>query len=103
MRVRASSRKQSVVQQRKITKEKRSTASKLRREKRKAKGKAEDIMRAIKRSPAGKKAAGALKEKRGTARKKEQANYQEIKARVATRMGGRRKQLLTEFQDQVEE
>ena len=52
----------------------------VRKEKRKAKGKAEEIAKAIKRSPAGKKAAEALKAKRGIARRKEQANYQETLA-----------------------
>ncbi len=34
--------------------------------------------------------------------KKEQANYQKIKARAAARLGGRRKQTQSEFQAEVE-
>lgn len=102
MRVRASERRQSVVQQRKATKGKRSTESRARKEKRKATGKAEDIVRAIQRSPAGKKAAETLKETRGIARRKEQANYQKTRARLGARMGGRRKQIQTELHEKLE-
>lgn len=94
--MRASKRKQLVQQQRKALEEKRSAESKVRKEKRKAKGKAEEIAKAITRSPAGKKAAEALKAKRGVARKKEQANYQKTRARASARIGGRRKQIQAE-------
>ena len=43
-----------------------------------------------------------MKEKRGIARKKEQANYQKTKARASTRMGGRRKQIQGELRDTLE-
>ena len=88
-------------EQRKTLEAKRSTVSKLRKEKRKAEGRAQEIAKAIKRSPAGKKVAKALKETRGIARKKEQANYQKTKARSATRMGGRRKQIQGELRDEL--
>jgi hypothetical protein len=103
MRVRASEKGQLVVQLQKATKEKRTTESKARKEKRKAKGKAEDLARVIKRSPAAKKAAETLQTKRGIAGKKEQANYQKTKARVSTRMGGRRKQIQGELHDRPAE
>lgn len=103
MRVRASKKRRSVVQQREATKEKRSTESKVRRDKRKEKGKAEDVAKAIKCSPVGKAAAETLKTKRGVARKQEQMNYQKTRARASARLGGRRKQTLAEFQDQVEQ
>ena len=89
--------------QRKELEAKRSAISRLRKEKRKEKGRAEDIARAIKRSPAGKKAAETLKTKRGIARKKEQANYQKTRARAGARMGGRRKQIQGELHDKLEE
>lgn len=83
--------------------QKRSAENKVRKEKRKAKGKAEEIANAITRSPAGKKAAETLKAKRGVARKKEQASYQETKTRGSARMGGRRKQIHAELQSKPEE
>ena len=43
------------------------------------------------------------KEKRGLARKQEQANYQKTRARAATRLGGRRKQTQAELHDKIEE
>ncbi len=103
MRVRASERKRLVIEQRKATNKKRSAESKVRKETRKAKGKAEATAKAIQRSPAGRKAAETLKSKRGEARKKEQANYQKTTARAAARTGGRRKQIHAEFQAKVEE
>jgi hypothetical protein len=90
-------------QERKALEQKRLAESNLRKEKRKAKGKAEEIARAIERSPAGRKAAETLREKRGLARKKQQANYQKHRARSATRLGGRRKQTQAEFHDKIEE
>ena len=89
-------------EQREALEQKRSAESKARKEKRKEKGKAEDVARAIKRSPAGEKAAQALKEKRGIARKKEQANYQKTRTRASTRMGGRSKQIHGELRDKLE-
>jgi hypothetical protein len=44
-----------------------------------------------------------LFEKRGIARKKEQANYQKSRTRASARMGGRRKQILAEFHDNLDE
>ena len=44
-----------------------------------------------------------LKAKRKKGQKKEQANYQKIKARAAPRLGGRRKQIHEEFEAKVEE
>jgi predicted Zn-dependent protease len=101
--MRGNTRGHLIHEQREGLEQKRSAESRARKEKRREKGRAADIARAIKCSPAGKKAAGAVKEKRGIARKKEQANYQRTLARASTRMGGRRKQVLAEFQDQVEE
>jgi len=103
MRVRARKRKQFGMKQRKATNEKRSAKSNVRKEKRAAKGKAEEIARAKERSPEGKKAAKTLKEKRRIVREKEQAHYQETQARGSARMGGRRKQIQAEVQAKVEE
>jgi hypothetical protein len=103
MRVRASKKRQSVMQQREAAKEKRAAESKLRRDKRKEKGTAEDVAKAIKRSPGGKAAAESLKLKRRVARKQEQMNYQKTRTRASARLGGRRKQTLAEFQEQVDE
>ena len=69
----------------------------------KEKGKAEDLAKAIKRTPAGKKAAEALKEKRGVAGKQEQANYQKTRTRASARMGGRRKQIHAELHEKLDE
>ena len=101
--MRGKKNKQLVQEQRKALEEKRSAESKVRKEKRKAKGKAEEIAKAIQRSPAGKKAAEILKEKRTTARKKEQSNYQKTRTRASARMGGRRKQIGEELQGKLEE
>ena len=99
--MRTSKQEKLVYAQREAIEAKRSAISKLRKEKRKEKGKAADIAMAIKRSPAGKKAAEALKTKRGTARKREQANYQETLARAGARMGGRRKQIEGELREKL--
>jgi hypothetical protein len=101
--MRANKKRQFAQQQRKALEGKRSAESKTRKMKRKEKVKAERIARAIKRSPAGRQAAEALKEKRGITREKEQANYQKTRARASARMGGRRKQILAGFQDKLEE
>ncbi len=101
--MRANKKKQLAQKQRKVLEEKRAAESKARKEKRKAKGKAEEIAKAIKRSSAGRQAAETLKEKRGIARKKEQTNYQKSRTRASARMGGRRKQILAEFQDKLDE
>jgi len=103
MRVRASKRKQVVMEQREKTKEKRGADRKVRKEKRAVRGKAEEIARAQERSPEGEKAAEIVKERRGIARKKEQANYQKTRARAAARMGGRRKQIQAELHANLEE
>ena len=88
--------------ERKVLEQKRSAESKARR---RSGGKraAEDVAKAIQRTPAGKKAAETLKAKRKKGQKKEQANYQKIKARAAPRLGGRRKQIHEEFEAKVEE
>ena len=101
--MRTSKKKQLENAERKALEQKRSTESKARKEKRKEKVKAEETAKAIQRSPAGKKAAETLKLKRNETRKKEQANYQATKAKAATRMGGRRKQLLAESREEIEE
>jgi hypothetical protein len=85
--MRTSNREQLVNAQRKALDAKRSTVSKLRKEKRKAEGRTREIAKAIKRSPKGKKAAESMKAKRGIARKKEQANYQKSRTRASARMG----------------
>ena len=90
-------------EQSKAVEQTRSAESKVRKDKRKEKGKAEEIAKAIKRSPTGKKAAGTLKVKRGIARKKEQANYQKTKTRASARIGGRRKQTQAELQSKPKE
>jgi hypothetical protein len=102
MRVRASKKKQLVQKQHKTLREKRSAESKTRKEKRKVKGKAEEVAKAILRSPAGKKAAETLKEKRKVARKKEQVHYQETAARTLTRLGGKSSRLQTELHNELE-
>ena len=101
--MRGNTRGHLIHEQREGLEQKRSAESRARKEKRREKGRAEDIARAIKRSPAGKKAAETLKTKRGIARRKEQANYQKTRARVSTRLGGRRKQFQEELRDNVEE
>ena len=101
--MRGNSKNRLVREQRKEVEDKRSEASKERNSQRRAKGKAEELAEALQRSPAGKKAAETLKAKRGVARTKEQANYQKTRARALTRMGGRRKQMLAEKQEMVEE
>jgi hypothetical protein len=100
--MRTSKREKLVSAQRKAIEAKRSTISRLRKEKRKEKGRAADIAKAIKRSPEGKKAAETLKTKRGIARRGEQANYREALARAGARMGGRRKQIRDELRDKLE-
>jgi hypothetical protein len=101
--MRTSRRKQLIGAQRKALEGKRSAESRARRAKRKEKGRAEDVAQAIKRSPEGRKAAATLLAKRGIARKKEQANYQKTKARSASRMGGRRKQIQAELHEKLDE
>ena len=101
--MRGNKRDQLMHEGRKKLEQKRSAESRMRKEKRKAKGKAQEIAKAIKRSPAGRKAAETLKEKRGLVRKKEQANYQKHRARSAARLGGRRKQVQAELHDKIEE
>jgi hypothetical protein len=96
-------KKQLVQDQRQTLEDERSAESKLRREKRKATGRAQEIAKAVKRSPAGRKAAETLTAKRGEARKKEQASYQKRRARSATRLGGKRKQTQTALHDKTEE
>ena len=91
--MRTSKREKLVYARRRELEAKRSALSKLRKEKRKEKGRAEDIAKAIQRSPAGKSAAAILRTKRGIARKQEQANYQKTRSRAGTRMEGRRKQI----------
>jgi hypothetical protein len=100
--MRGNKREQLVHAERKALEQMRSAESTVRKEKRKVKGKAEEIVKAIKRSPAGKKAAEALKAKRGVAAKKEQANYQKTRTRAAARLGGRRKQTQAELQSKPE-
>jgi hypothetical protein len=100
--MRTSTREKLVHAERKALEQKRSAESRDRKEIRKIKGRAEEIAKAIERSPAGKRAAETLKEKRGTARKKEQANYQKTRARASARIGGRRKQILAERHDRQE-
>ena len=101
--MRTSKREKLVHAQREELEARRSAVSRLRKEKRREKGKAEDVARAIKRSPEGKRAAETLKTKRGIARRKEQANYQEAMARAGTRMGGRRKQIEEELHAKFDE
>ena len=101
--MRGNKKNQLVQGRRKELEDKRSMESRLRKEKRKVKGRAEEIVKAIQRSPAGRKAAETLKEERGLARKKEQANYQKTRARAAARIGGRRKQIQIEQHSPAEE
>lgn len=95
--MRGNKKSQVAQRQRKALVDQRSAESKLRKEKRKAKGKAMETANAVQRSPAGRKAAETLKEKRDLARKQEQANHQKNQARGATRLGGKRKQLQAEL------
>jgi hypothetical protein len=101
--MRTSKREKLVHAQREELEAKRSAVSKLRKEKRREKGKAEDIAKASRRSPEGKKAAETLKTKRGIAKKKEQANYQKTRSRAETRMGGRKKLIEGELHNKLEE
>ena len=100
--MRTSKREKLVHAQREELEAKSSAVSKLRKEKRREKGKAADIAKAIQLSPEGRKTAETLKTKRGVARRKEQANYQEAMARAGTRLGGRRKQIEEELHDKLE-
>ena len=95
-------KKQLVRQKSKELEDKRSEEKKEKKHQRWAKGKAEELAKAVQRSPAGKKAAETLKAKRAVARTKEQANYQKTRSRASTRMGGRRKQILAEQQGMLE-
>lgn len=101
--MRGNKRDQLMHKERKALEQKRSAEGTVRKEKRKAKRKAEEISKTIKHSPAGEKAAEALKAKRGVARKKEKANYQKTKTRASARMGGRRKQIQAELHAKIEE
>lgn len=101
--MRGNKRAQLMRAERKALVQKRSAESKVRKEKRRTKGKAEEIAKAIECSPAGRKAAETLKEKRGVARNKEQANYQKHQARSVVRLGGRRKQIQAELHAKLEE
>jgi hypothetical protein len=100
--MRTSNREKSVHAQREELDARRSAISKLRKENRKEKGRAEDVAKAIQRSPEGRKAAATLKTKRGIARKKEQANYQKTRSRAGTRMGGRKKLIEGALRDKLE-
>jgi hypothetical protein len=100
--MRTSKREKLVHAQREELEAKRSAVSRLRKEKRREKGKVEDIARAIRRSPEGRKAAEALTTKRGIARRQEQANYQKTRSRAGTRMGGRKKLIERELHDKLE-
>jgi hypothetical protein len=100
--MRTSKREKLVLVQREELEAKRSTISKLRKEKRREKGRAEDIAKAIKRSPEGRKAAETRVATRGVARRQEQANYQKRRTRAAARLGGRRKQIEGELHNKRE-
>ena len=101
--MRGTRKQQLAREQRKELEDQRSQTSWDRKNQRQTKGKAEELAKAIQRSPEGKQAAESQKAKRGIARKKEQANYQKTRARASTRMGGRRKQLQAEKHDMLEE
>lgn len=101
--MRRNKKRQLVQSQRRTLETERSAESNLRKEKRKVTRRAQEIAKAVERSPAGQKAAETLTEKRGEARKKEQASYQKRRARSATRLGGRRKQTQTALHDKIEE
>jgi hypothetical protein len=96
-------KRQLVRGQRKAPAQKTSAESTTRKQKRKEKGGAEETAKAIQRGLAGRKAAEALKAKKGEPREKEQANYRKTRARAAARMGRRRKQIDAESQAKVEE
>ena len=96
-------RKEQLVRQKsKEIEDKRSEERKERKHQRWAKGKAEELAKALQRSPEGRKAAENLKAKSGVARRKQQANYQKTRSRASTRMGGRRKQIRAEQQGKLE-
>jgi len=101
--MRGNRKKQLVRQKSKEIEDKRSEEKKERKHQRWAKGKAEELAKALQRSPAGRKAAETRKAKRGVARRKEQANYQKTRSRASTRMGGRRKQIRAEQRGRPEE
>ena len=92
-----------VTDQRKATEDERSAERKAGKEKRKARGKAEESMKATNRGPAEKKAAEALKDKMGLARKAQRADYQKTQARVSTRSERRRKQIQAELDARIVE
>lgn len=100
--MRGNATRQLVQRQRKALENKRSKEGRLRKEQRKAKGRALEIVKAIRNSPAGRKAAEAGKAERVEALAKEQQHYQKAKARIATRMGGRRKQIQAELHAGIE-
>ena len=101
--MRGNKRDQLMHEERKVLEQKRSTESKARKQTRKEKRKAEETAKALQCSPAGKKAAGALRAKRGRTIEQEQANYQKTSARATARLEGRRKQVHAEFAAKVEE
>lgn len=101
--MRGNGKNQLVREQRKELETKRTTESLERKGKRRTKAKAEELAEGIRRSPAGKKAAEIQKAKRGIAQKQEQANYRRATSRVATRVGGRRKQLEADRLEQLDE
>ena len=101
--MRGNRKKQLVRQKSKEIEDKRSEEKKEKKHQRWAKGKAEELAKAVQRSPAGKKAAETRKAKRVIARRQEQANYQKTRARASTRIGGRRKQLQADRQGKLEQ
>lgn len=89
--MRGNRKRQLARQKNKQIEDKMSEERKERKHQRWAKGKAEELAKALQGSPEGTKAAETLKAKRGVARRKEQANYQKTRSRASTRNGGKTK------------
>jgi hypothetical protein len=90
-------------EQREELEDKRSQECQDRKDKRRAKGKAEELAEAVRLSPAGKEAAETRKAKWMMVQTQEQANYKKTRSRASTRIGGRRKQLQAGERGKLEE
>ena len=88
--MRGNKKRQLVQDQRQAVEDERSAESKLRREKRKATGRAQEIAKAVKCSPAGRTAAETLKAKRGGAEERA-SELPEASSEIGNAIGGKKK------------
>ena len=89
--MRGNKRNQLMHAERKVLEQNRSGESKVRKEKRKAKGKAAEIAKAIQRSPAGRKAAETLTEKRRLAQRARAGELPEAPGEIGSAIGRKKK------------